>query len=169
MKNFRFFALALCCLFAARLTVAHAQTPAQNKETTRKILAALDAGDLDAFSRYVSPAVIEHMQFPPDMPREGSDFEKVKMLIAAYHAAFPDSKTIPINIIAEGDMVIVHSLWTGTNTGPFMGMPATNKPVRVEQVDIVRYDASGKGVEHWAVIDQLGMMQQLGMIPADGK
>ncbi len=48
-------------------------------------------------------------------------------------------------------------------------MPPANKPVSIEQVDIVRFDASGKGVEHWAVIDQLGMMQQMGMIPADGK
>jgi len=160
------FTTLLLCLFG--LNAANAQTAAQNKETTIKVLAAIDAGDLTSFSKYVSPAVKEHMPIPPDVPGN-SDFEKVKNLIAGYHAAFPDSKTNVLNIVAEGDMVIVHSNWTGTNTGSFMGMPATNKPVSIEQVDIVRFDKAGKGVEHWAVLDQLTMLQQLGLIPADGK
>lgn len=50
-----------------------------------------------------------------------------------------------------------------------MSMPATNKKVDLEQVDIIRYDAAGKGVEHWAVIDQLTLLQQLGVIPTEGK
>lgn len=155
--------LALCASSLA------AQTPAQNKETTVKILKAVDAGNVEAFASYVSPALVEHMPMPPDLPANLSDFEKAKMMIAGYHAAFPDSRTEILHIVAEGDLVIVHSLYTGTNTGPFMGMPATNKAVRVEQTDIIRFDAAGKGVEHWAVVDQLTMMQQLGLIPADGK
>ncbi|MEQ1743906.1 MAG: ester cyclase [Saprospiraceae bacterium] len=161
MKNTTFFALTL---FLSLFTIGSgsAQTLAQNKETTKKILAAVDAGDLMAFAKYVNPAVVEHTPFPPDMPA-GSDFEKSKMLIAAFHAAFPDAKTTIVNMVAEGDMVIVQSVWTGTNTGSFMGGPATGKPVKIDQVDIIRYDNTGKGVEHWAVQDQLGMMQQLGM------
>lgn len=166
MKNIQFFALTLICLLSG--ISATAQTPAQNKETTLKILTAIDAGDLMAFSRYVSSSVTEHMPIPPDVPGS-NDFEKVKNLIAGYHAAFPDCKTNVVNIVAEGDLVIVHSNWTGTNTGSFMGAPATNKPVSIDQVDIIRYDKAGKGVEHWAVLDQLTMLQQLGMIPTDGK
>ncbi len=167
MKNTLFFALTFSMLLFG-LSTMYAQTPAQNKETTKKVLAAIDAGDLLTFSKYVSPTIVEHMPMPPDVPGS-TDFEKVKNLLAGYHAAFPDSKTTVMNIVAEGDMVIVHSTWTGTNTGSFMGAPATNKAVSIDQVDIVRFDASGKGVEHWAVIDQLTMLQQLGMIPTDGK
>jgi len=168
MKKLTFLLLA-CMALLISLNVAIAQTPAQNKETTKKILAAIDAGDLDAFSKYVSPSVKEHMPFPPGMPSDLSDFELAKMLIAGYHTAFPDSKTEVQRMVAEGDMVVVHSIYTGTNKGEFMGMPATNKAVRVEQVDIIRFDASGKGVEHWAVIDQLTMLQQLGVIPMGDK
>lgn len=146
-----------------------AQTPAQNKVTSRKIIAAIDAGDLAAFTSFVSPSVKEHLPFPPGMPDGLSDFEKSKMLIEAYHTAFPNSHTEILHIVAEGDIVIVHSMYTGTNTGPFMGMAATNKAVSVEQTDIIRFDAAGKGVEHWAVIDQMTMMQQLGLMSADGK
>lgn len=168
MKKINIFLLASVALLISVSTVT-AQTPAQNKETTKKILAAIDAGDLAAFSKYVSPSVEEHMTFPPGMPAGLSDFEMAKMLIAGYHTAFPDSKTEVQQMIAEGDMVVVYSVFNGTNKGDFMGMPATNKTVRVEQVDIIRFDASGKGMEHWAVIDQLAMMQQLGIIPTEGK
>lgn len=167
MKNTLFLLVALC-IGLVGLTTSHAQTAAQNKETAIKILAAVDAGDLVSFSKYVSPTVVEHMPMPPDVPG-GNDFEKVKNLLSGYHAAFPDSKTTVLNIVAEGDMVIVHSNWTGTNTGSFMGAPATNKAVSIEQVDVIRFDKTGMGVEHWSVLDQLTMLQQLGMIPTDGK
>lgn len=168
MKKIQAFCLTVFSILLG-LGTTYAQTPAQNKLTTQKILAAIDAGDLSAFSMYVSPSVVEHMPFPSGMPPAGSDFERAKLLIAGYHAAFPDSKTTVLNMVAEGDKVMVHSRYTGTNTGEFMGMPATNKPVSIEQVDIIRFDATGKGVEHWAVIDQLTMLQQLGVIPMEGK
>jgi predicted ester cyclase len=163
MKISKVFTLSLLGLLMSASFLA-AQTPTLNKETTKKILAAIDAGDLNAFAMHVSPSVIEHMPPPPGLTAS-SPFEMVKMIIADWHKAFPDSKTTVINMVAEGNMVTVHSRYTGTNAGPFMGMPATNKKVDIEQVDIIRYDAAGKGVEHWAVIDQLVMLQQLGVIP----
>ncbi len=168
MRNIKIFSLSLLALFIG-LGAASAQTTAQNKETAKKILAAVDAGDVNAFAMYISPSLVEHTPPPPGMPKASSDFELDKMIIAGYHAAFPNSKTIVLNIVAEGDKVIVHSRYTGTNTGDFMGMPATNKAVDVEQVDIMRFDSAGKGVEHWGVIDQLTMLQQLGVIPTEGK
>lgn len=167
MKISKVFTLSLLGLLMSVSFLA-AQTPTLNKETTKKILAAIDAGDLNAFALYVSPSVIEHMPPPPGLTAS-SGFELAKMMIADFHKAFPDSKTTVINLVAEGNMVTVHSRYTGTNTGPFMGMPATNKKVDIEQVDIIRYDAAGKGVEHWAVIDQLTLLQQLGVIPMEGK
>lgn len=168
MRSFSFFALLLvAACFGA--TALQAQTPAQNKETARKILAAVDAGDLNAFAQYVSPSLIEHMPPPPGAPKAESDFELAKMLIAGFNTGFPDGKAKILHMVAEGDLVTVHSLYTATNTGAFMGMPATNKAVSIEQVDIMRFDAMGKGVEHWSVMDQLTMMQQLGLVPTDGK
>lgn len=166
MRTIRFFSItliAVCCSIA----VAQAQSPAQNKQTALKILAAIDAGDINAFASYLSPNMIEHYPGPPGMAAGASDYEKAKALIASIHAGFPDTKQEVIKATAEGDMVMVYSYFNGTNTGSFMGMPATNKKVHAEQVDIVRFDASGKCVEHWGVMDQLSLLQQLGVIPAD--
>ena len=57
-------------------------------------------------------------------------------------------------------------MMTGTHRGPFMGMPATGKRVEVTLIDIIRFGDEGRAREHWGVVDQLAMMQQLGAIPA---
>ena len=167
MKTVKIFCTLSLLLFA--LQFAAAQTPAQNKETAKKIMAAVDAGDLNAFAMYVGANLVEHTPPPPGFPKASSDFEMDKMLIAAFHQAFPDGKATILNIVAEGDMVIVHSRYTGTQKGEFMGMPASNKPVDFEQVDVMRFDAKGKGIEHWAIVDNMTMMMQLGALPGGGK
>ena len=67
-------------------------------------------------------------------------------------------------MVADGDKVATRGTLTGTNTGSFAGMPVTGKPVKVTYHDLMRF-ADGKLVEHWAQMDQLGMMQQLGVAP----
>ncbi len=52
----------------------------------------------------------------------------------------------------------------GTHRGPFMGIPPTGKTVRIDLIDIVRVE-DGRIAEHWNVVDQLGLMRQLGAIP----
>jgi predicted ester cyclase len=56
---------------------------------------------------------------------------------------------------------------SGTMMGDFMGMPASGKSASWDESHIGRY-ANGKLVEHWAVIDQLSMLTQLGFIPPMG-
>jgi hypothetical protein len=53
---------------------------------------------------------------------------------------------------------------SGTHEGPLMGMPPTGRAVRQDHMHFVRY-RDGKAVEHWGVRDDLGMMQQMGVIP----
>jgi predicted ester cyclase len=65
----------------------------------------------------------------------------------------------------DGDKAVARVQFTGTNDGEFMGMPATGRSVSVEAIDIVRFDADGRAVEHWGVLDQLGLMTQLGASP----
>jgi predicted ester cyclase len=64
----------------------------------------------------------------------------------------------------------MHAGWiraSGTMTGDFMGMPASGKSATWEETHMARF-ADGKLAEHWAVIDQLGMLTQLGFIPPMG-
>jgi predicted ester cyclase len=87
------------------------------------------------------------------------------MLTGALHNAFPDFKAMIDDIVAEGDKVVVRQTWSGTHKGDWMGVPPTGKGVSFGVIDIIRFDG-GKVVEHWGQIDSMGMMVQLGVIPA---
>jgi predicted ester cyclase len=58
--------------------------------------------------------------------------------------------------------------WTGTHKGEFMGIPPTGKSISIGVIDIIRV-AGGQLVEHWGQMDDMGMMRQLGAIPAPGQ
>ena len=46
-----------------------------------------------------------------------------------------------------------------------MGMPATGRPVDIQVIDIVRFGDDGRALEHWGVMEELKMLQQLGVVP----
>jgi predicted ester cyclase len=83
-------------------------------------------------------------------------------------SAFPDFKATIKQLIAEGDKVVLYMTWTGTQKGEFMGVPPTGKSISIDVIDIMRI-AEGQFVEHWGVMDQMAMMQQLGVIPEPGQ
>jgi predicted ester cyclase len=70
------------------------------------------------------------------------------------------------DVVAEGDRVAGRLSLKGTHDGTLLGTPATGKPVDVGVMVIARFDADGKWVEDWACWDQLGLLQQIGAIPA---
>ncbi|HEY6410245.1 MAG TPA: ester cyclase, partial [Ktedonobacteraceae bacterium] len=71
------------------------------------------------------------------------------------------------DLVAEGDKVVTRWTWRGTNQGEFQGMPPTGKEVAGSGISIHRI-AEVKIAEAWVNFDTLGMLQQLGMIPAMG-
>jgi predicted ester cyclase len=71
-------------------------------------------------------------------------------------------------MVAEGDMVAGRLTMSGTHEGSLMGAPPTRRSVRQDHMHFVRF-RDGKAVEHWGVRDDLGMMQQLGVIPEPGQ
>ena len=133
-----------------------------NEEAYRRLIEeGFGRGNLAAVDEIVSADLKEHENMPPGFPagREG-----LKALIAAMQTGFPDGTSTIEDITAEGDKIWSRVLVRGTNTGSFMGMPPTGKPVRFEVMDLCRF-ADGKVVEHWGVSDNLAMMQQLGAVP----
>lgn len=96
------------------------------------------------------------------------NFEQYKGLCQAYFTAFPDLHVTTDLLIAEGDKVT--KVWTvnSTSKGEFMGIPATGKPMILKGIEVFRI-ANGKIAELWASMDNLGMMQQLGVIPPMGE
>ena len=117
--------------------------------------------NLTALDEFVAQDVIDH-QVPPGLP---PGIEGKRQFLAMLFNAFPDLHiTIEGDIIAEGDYVAERWTLEGTHQGELLGIPATGKRVKVSGMSFSRL-VDGKQVEHWSIMDQLGMMQQLGVIP----
>src|SRR6266508_44890 len=85
-------------------------------------------------------------------------------VIAVLRAALPDLHAVIHDQIAEGDKVVTRKTFYGTHRGEFAGVPPTGKEVAIDAIDIVRI-ANGQVVDHWAVTDVMGFMQQVGAVP----
>jgi predicted ester cyclase len=95
---------------------------------------------------------------------EVSGPENMKGVFQMLRAAFPDWKETVEDLIAEGDRVVFRVTGRGTHQGEFYSIPPTGRRVSMQGIDVVRIEGN-RIAEHWAVFDQLGMMQQLGVIP----
>jgi len=129
--------------------------------TMRRTYDLINAGDLDAFGELLAEGFIEHEELPGLAPTK----EGVLELFRGYKAAFPDLRMDAEDILASGDKAVARVKATGTQTGEFMGMPASGKSVDIQLIDIMRFDDAGLVCEHWGVMDMLSMLQQLGAAP----
>jgi predicted ester cyclase len=91
--------------------------------------------------------------------------QELKDHIAFFEAAFPHYELIADDMVAEGDKVAIRATFNGTQTGEFLGVAPTGKDVSISLILVYRV-AGGKIGEHWMNADQLGLMQQLGVMPA---
>ncbi len=94
--------------------------------------------------------------------------EAFKQFLSLYLSAFPDARFTVEDIIAEGDSVVARHTFRGTQQGDLMGIAPTGKQVMTTGITITRF-ANGKGVELWGNNDDLGLLQQLGVVPAPGQ
>jgi len=85
--------------------------------------------------------------------------------LQGFLTAFPDFHINMEHVAADGDLIATRGYWTGTNTGSFMGIPATGKKVRVDYIDFWKLQ-NGKAIENWVSMDMQAMMTQLGVMPA---
>jgi steroid delta-isomerase-like uncharacterized protein len=128
----------------------------------RRLYDLINAGDIDGFGRQLADDFVEHEELPGIPPTKAGVVQYFGMMLAA----FPDMRMDVEDVIASGDKAVARLRVTGSNKGGFMGMPATGKSVSVKLIDITRFGDDGLAREHWGVVDQLAMMQQLGVIPA---
>ena len=119
------------------------------------------SGKMDGMNKYIADNYNEHQMMPGQKPGLAGLKEMMSMMKTAY----PDMKWTVNDIIADSNTIWAHFTMTGTNSGPMMGMPATNKKINVQGVDIIRLGADGKATDHWGYMEEQKMMMQLGMMP----
>jgi steroid delta-isomerase-like uncharacterized protein len=120
----------------------------------------LNGRRLDVLDEIAAEDYLEHDPFPG----QGNGRADLKARAAGFHRAFNPLRFTIHDVIAEGDKVV---RWTnaGTDSGGFMGIPPTGKQFGIAGIDI-HVVRDGRLTEHWHVVDLLGQMQQLGLIPA---
>ena len=134
----------------------------QNKVISRRIpVEVFEQGRLAVVDEIFAPDFIEHGTPPPGIPagREG-----IKAMASALRKGFPDVTYKDDHQIAEGDFVASYVTVSGTHKGEIFGMAPTGKRATWAEAHFVKL-VNGKLTEHWGVMDQLGMLRQLGLAP----
>ena len=136
-----------------------------NKAIVRRFIEEVfNQRNVEAVDTYMASDYVDYV-IPPGVPPTREGF---KQFISMFLAAFPDFHYTIEDEIAEGDKVVNRLTARGTQQGELQGIPATGKQATWSEIHIGRM-AGGQLVEHWGSIDQLGMLQQLGVIPTPGQ
>lgn len=102
------------------------------------------------------------------LPGQQQGREGLKDVIRMLRTGFPDVHWVVEETIASGEKVVSRFKWTGTHQGEFLGIPASGRKVVVPGVVIDRLQ-NGKMADSRILMDTMGMMQQLGVIPGPGQ
>ena len=137
---------------------------ATNREVGRRFVAeVLNGKDLDAMDALVAEDFVELDPLPGQRPGRAG----LKQTLGMFFAGFPDLEWVIEEEIVADDKVVSRFTWRGTHRGAFLGIPATGRRVAVPGVVIDRF-AGGRMQDSRLLMDTLGLMQQLGVIPAPG-
>jgi len=149
-----------CLLLGSNLNAQKTSQTEKNKLYTQNFYEQVySKHNIDIIDSLVSEDYIEHQT------TKGFAHNKkgLKNALKEFFKAFPDFDVKVNFMIAKNDMVVAQITMTGTNTGSFNGMPATNKKIHVDGVDIVRYK-NGKAAEHWGYLEEGKILTQLGVV-----
>ncbi len=137
----------------------------RNKSVVRDFQNQMDKGDVQAAL----------LNFAEDAENHGRRVNKqiFRLILEDISRTFPDSKGEIVDIVAEGDSVVTRTKVSGThkgtgklpvNGGLLVGVPPTGKHYEVQHIHWFKL-RDGKIIAHWANRDDVGMMQQLGLLP----
>jgi predicted ester cyclase len=130
-----------------------------NKTLVRRFITEVfEQGRPEAVDALATSDFVSH-----GLPGTGPDV--MKQAIERVGRGLSNAKFEIHEVVAEGELVAVRLMSTATQSGEFMGMPATGKTYTVEELHLFRI-ADGRVAEHWHQMDAMGMMKQLGASPA---
>jgi steroid delta-isomerase-like uncharacterized protein len=139
-------------------------TPEQNKETVSTFAREVfDNKNLDYADAWLADDFAEHQVFPGTTPDKQGAIESYRV----FFAASPDMTVEIHDMVADGDWVAIRATYRGTDKGGFIpGMPATGKTFAMDAMYLVRVNEEGQIAEHWGLVDTIGTMGQLGLLPS---
>ena len=162
--SYGFLIMALALIFAASIVITGCSTTAResvlerNKRLVRQMNDEVwNKGNLDRMDEFFSPDFVRH--FLPD----GSELRGVDSLrehVRKHREAFSDWREEIRRIVAEGDLVVIQFVSTGTNEGSWLGNPPTGRRIQINEVSILRIE-DGRIAEQWLMPDMFSMQQQL--------
>ena len=123
-------------------------------------MSALNAKDMATMESLIADHFLDNDAMPGMAPGRQGMIDMMGMFVGA----FPDLNVVVDHWVAEGDLVAGVMTTKGTQTGEFMGMPASGKKFSVREMHMVRV-ANGKMAEHWGLANEMSMMQQLEFMP----
>jgi predicted ester cyclase len=126
-----------------------------------RLYAHWNSGDMDAFYAMIDDDV-------HDAGGNLHGIAQVKAVLDAIRIAFPDSQYKVEQAIVDGDWLAVRLEFTGTQKGDLFGWPATGKRATWKEIRYCRI-VNDKTLEHHAVIDNFGMLEQLGHVKSPSR
>ncbi len=135
----------------------------RNKESYLKAKAAFNQKDMAACMRYYAP---DHQMRSLDV---GPGRQHIERFLSSMHESWPDLVIVVEHAVAEDDWVVGRCTTTATHAKTVMGAAPTNRKVQAAFWDMHRFDAEGRIVETWNLLDSLALMQQLGLVPTQPK
>ncbi|MBI5961354.1 MAG: ester cyclase [Chloroflexi bacterium] len=135
-----------------------------NRQLVTRYVYYTNVGDLDRFDEFVDPNFVDHNALPGQKP----GLEGLKDAYRMFSSAFSDLWYTFEALVAEDDLVTGRGVIEGRHTGPFMGVPPTNKVIHWTGTRMFRLK-DGKVTEGWIDLDMFGMMMQIGAIPMPGQ
>ncbi|AWB22344.1 ester cyclase [Methylobacterium currus] len=133
-----------------------------NKDLARAYFTAFLDRDEAWWQRHIAPEFVRH---DPGLDFAVRGPEGVRRLGEVLHGGVTGMKLPIEEVIAEGDRVLVRLRFQGRHTGDLMGLPASGRTVDIAVMDLFRI-VDGRLVEHWALLDNLGLLKQVGALPA---
>lgn len=131
-----------------------------NIATQKKMGEIINSHEFEKLTEVFAPNVKDHD--PAD--DQGPGPQGFVQWFTQFHSAFPDFKIAVEHMLADEDNVGFAYTITGTQDGPFNGIPATGKKIKVRGMQISKFNSDAKIVERWGASHEIGILQQIGAV-----
>jgi len=133
----------------------------ENIAAQEKLGGGVNEGNLDVVLEVFAPNVVDH----DPAPDQGAGPEGFRSFFETLASAFPDAHIEVEHMVADDDNIAIAYTLSGTHQSDFMGVEPTGQRIEARGMQIARFE-DGQIVERWGSTDELGILKQLGAVPA---